>query len=177
MEAFNLNLRNVLFNLYASDANAQSDESNGIDQNSISIAGFDGPAQSIKSKAISTDSTASQDSFRRWTVNIRVKKYALGGSFYVHIFLGDFDSEPQNWCYERNLVGSYAVFANDPDTTQCPRCVGDHNRDLLVTGTVPLLNALKVAVQNGLIANLEPESVVPYLKRNLHWRISKVMLY
>lgn len=50
--------------------------------------------------------------------------------------------------------------------------MGDYDRSIIITGTVPIWRALNALVVSGELPNLEPDTVVPYLRKNLHWRVA-----
>ncbi|KAL0630990.1 hypothetical protein Q9L58_010157 [Maublancomyces gigas] len=115
--------------------------------------------------------------YHEYFANLRVEKYALGGSFNVHVFLGDFSEDPYQRVNDDNLVGTFSVFANDPETTGCEKCKTDAANKLVVTASIPLTGALLDRIPNDAIPELqtlEPEVVTPYLTRHLHWRINRV---
>ena len=130
--------------------------------------------QKVSSTKSSSKESPAPATSREWVANIRVPKYALDGSFFVHIFDGDFNADPTTWTMENNIVGSHVIFTNTPNRTRCARCIQDAERNLQVTGTIPLTRSLKNDIATGRLASLEPADVEPYLKRNLHWRVSKV---
>jgi tyrosinase len=47
-----------------------------------------------------------------WTARIEVKKYEVGGSFLVLLFLGVVPDDPRQWRSSPNFVGAHHVFAN-----------------------------------------------------------------
>jgi tyrosinase len=47
-----------------------------------------------------------------WTARIHVKKYEVGGSFLVLLFLGSVPENPRQWRTSANFVGAHHVFAN-----------------------------------------------------------------
>ena len=116
------------------------------------------------------------------------RKYAVESTFFVHVFLvsgsarthahllthalqGDFDSDPDNWSTDKNLVGSHVVFTSNPGTS-CEKCISDRERGTVVTGTIPLTGAL--GDKFGNVYDLKPETIAPYLTSTLHWRVAKV---
>ena len=103
-----------------------------------------------------------------WIANIRVKKYALNASFYVHIFIGSFDPDPFSWSFEPNLVGTHSIFVKTTATNSACNC--DPNQ--LVTATIPLTDRLHVDIEGGFLKSIEPEDVTPYLAKNLGYRLS-----
>jgi len=111
--------------------------------------------------------------YHEWVANIRVEKYAVKSTFFVHVFLGDFTNDPAGWGEDPNLVGSHVIFANNANFTGCQNCLAANEARKLVTGTIPLTGALGDKLGAEKLAHLEPELVGPYLKANLHWRIQK----
>ncbi|KAI9835969.1 MAG: hypothetical protein M1837_003559 [Sclerophora amabilis] len=150
----------------------------------ISVGGFDGTDDQSQVRIVETaqeepvhnalGKVVRDGKYREYIANIRVKKYALEGSFFVHIFLGDFDPEPFSWSFEPKLVGTHCIFVNDINETNCGRCKKDQDRDLHITGIIPLTTALLDDVDAGRLESLEPEDVAAYLKTNLHWRVTKL---
>ncbi|KAG9029813.1 hypothetical protein FS837_003465, partial [Tulasnella sp. UAMH 9824] len=99
-----------------------------------------------------------------WTVRIRVNKYGLGGSFSVLIFLGEIPDDPAEWRSSPNYVGAHRAFVSSG--------YGEHPDDAneITEGFVHLNSA--IAAKSGL-SSYDPKEVVPYLKRELGWRIQK----
>ena len=92
----------------------------------------------------------------------------------MHVFLGDFDrDDPTSWRTTENKVGSFNVLGDSADSG-CGKCKNDQSRQLQVTGQVPLTLALAERYLTGQLANLKPESVIPYLQTHLHWRVTLV---
>ena len=130
-------------------------------------------------------------SHREYFFNVRALKYAFHGTFVVHVFLGEFSTDPKQRPLDGNLVGSAHFFVNNADNTQCGNCMppipacfsfcfsdllrvgktGAENK-LMVTGAVPLTSALLERIDR--VGSLDVEDVEPYLKQNLHWRIHRV---
>lgn len=112
--------------------------------------------------------------YLEWIVNVKVEKHCLGGTFSVHIFLGEFErDDPSAWRSTENKVGSFNVLG-DSENTGCGKCNNDRQRQLVVTGQVPLTLALAERYLAGQLANLKPEGVIPYLQTHLHWRVTFV---
>lgn len=107
-----------------------------------------------------------------YVANILVKQKALNCTFFVHVFLGEFGAEPASWSFEPNLVGSHCVFTRAGKHCPCGKHGEDH--DPFVTGAMPLTTGLLAAIKRGELASLDPKDVDPYLKENLHWRVSRV---
>lgn len=108
--------------------------------------------------------------YREWITNIRVEKMALQSAFFIHIFLGDFNPDPACWTFEPNLVGAHAVFT--PFTNASSAL--DSGASSIVTGTIPLTRTLSGQANKGLV-NLDcTEEVEAYLRKNLHWRVTRM---
>lgn len=115
---------------------------------------------------------ANDGKYTEWVTNLKVKKHCLRGSFQVHIFVGDVPAELTEWLTHPNNVGSFAVLGSNPDTTGCAKCVSDAERGLVITGVVPLTEALLECIEKGDIRSLESDEVEPYLAKELHWRVT-----
>lgn len=104
---------------------------------------------------------------REWLANLQIENFAVDGSFFVHFFIGEFNPDPANWTQDANLVGTHSVFSSAVGKTGCQNCIQDKQNNAIVSGGVSLTNAL---LTKGL-KDLEPETVAPYLKDNLQWRV------
>lgn len=115
---------------------------------------------------------APDNTYTDWIVNIRAQKHGLSQTFRVIVFLRDFSPEPADWAgnTEFNTVGRVTILGRSADTP-CGRCREDHEDELVVAGAVPLTSALLQDIAAGELRSLEVADVVPYLKRNLHWRV------
>jgi len=114
---------------------------------------------------------APNNKYLEWLTNIRAQKHSLGGTFHVSIFLGPIATpDPAGWSTAPNLIGTFTVLGDSPDTG-CAKCQRDREAHLSVTGQIPLTMALAERVTSGELAGLGVESVVPYLRENLHWRV------
>ncbi|KAI9785538.1 MAG: hypothetical protein M1839_009279 [Geoglossum umbratile] len=66
--------------------------------------------------------------YTEWGANIRVQKHGLDQRFSVYFFIGDFNSDPATWTYEKNFVGTYDIFR--PITrTGCDKCKNDRSNE------------------------------------------------
>ncbi|KAI0631517.1 hypothetical protein C8Q77DRAFT_1227481 [Trametes polyzona] len=109
-----------------------------------------------------------QPSVPHWSAHITAKKFALGGSFAVLIFLGGpVPDDPGDWRNCDAYVGEYAAFVNSRPQ-QCANCVRLGIEDVVVGSCVSLNDAI---VRRGEVSSLDPEEVVPYLRRELRWRV------
>lgn len=110
------------------------------------------------------------DHHREYVAGIRIENFAVDGSFFVRIFLGDFNPHALWWAQETNLVGSHGVFSTSTAKTGCGNCLRDKADGVVVSGSVGLTDAL---LKKGL-PDLEPDTVAAYLRVNLHWCVQKV---
>ncbi|KAL8727161.1 MAG: hypothetical protein Q9181_005803 [Wetmoreana brouardii] len=104
---------------------------------------------------------------REWLANLRIENFAVDGSFFVHFFLGEFSQDPANWTQDANLIATHSVFSVAVGKTGCLNCIQDKEADAVVSGGVSLTRALL----ERQLKDLEPETVVPYLKEHLEWRV------
>lgn len=109
--------------------------------------------------------------YNDWLANILVEKHSAKTSFSIYFFLGDFTNEPAKWSLDPNLVGTYSVFTTNLEMTGCERCRTGAGEGTMVTGTVPLTEALGNRLGKEKLGALEPAEMIPYLTKELHWRI------
>jgi tyrosinase len=102
-----------------------------------------------------------------WTARIEFKKYELGTSFSVLIFLGQIPENPREWRISPNYVGGHHAFVNSA-ASSCANC--SNQQDLVIEGFVHLNHAI---VQHSGLGSLEPNVIKPYLTQNLHWKVQK----
>ena len=107
--------------------------------------------------------------YKEWITNIRVAKDALQTAFFIHIFLGDFNEDPRTWSFDKNLVGTHTIFTPYAQISQI-----DKNNPGITTGTIPLTRALRLAEEKGEVDVNDEKCVEDYLKKNLHWRVTRV---
>jgi len=144
-----------------------------------------------KPSAVSnTTLTAAGTFYREWTTNIVVNKDALDAPFIIHIFLGPFNDQNVSSSYVKfskaapsklrfkliallrsfdpNLVASHVIFHRTASgfTTACATC-DDH----LISGAVPLTEALQNKIQKQELKSLEPRDVAPFLDQNFRFRV------
>lgn len=105
--------------------------------------------------------------YTEWLCNIRVAKDAMEQTFFIHIFLGDFNPDPKSWSFEPNLVGTHSIIT--PYVMK-----RDPNKSTIVTGQIPLTRALRADQQKGLVDMGNETATKDYLTNNLHWRVTTV---
>lgn len=103
----------------------------------------------------------------------------------IDFFLGDFapNAEGPRWLLEPNLAGISAIFASPLARVEggnCDNCAAQKASGMKYYDTVGLTQALVQYWKTGEqfyglgVGSLEPDDVVPFLTRNLHWRIVDV---
>ena len=98
--------------------------------------------------------------YREWIANVRVDKQALGGPFFIHLFLDSIPEDSAQWSFADTLVGTMGVFAFPP-------MPGMEMHDHHISGTVPLTAVLTKKVLADKLASLETEETEPYLRSHL----------
>lgn len=118
---------------------------------------------------------------REYLANIVSQKFAMGTSYAIYIFLGDFDDDPRCYNLAPNLVGTHGVFAasaaDDDDNPQAKLVRRMEMAPILVTGTMPLNSMLLAKVQTGELGSMDSHDVEDYLNDKLQWRIAFVSAY
>jgi len=100
-----------------------------------------------------------------YATRIHFKKYELGGSFAVLIFLGEVPDDPSQWRTSPSFVGAHAAYVYGGASQYGNR---SDKADSYSEGFVHLNPA--IAKRSGL-PSFEPSDVLPYLKENLDWRV------
>ena len=148
---------------------------------SISVASVQKVMQELpKGASHAPEKPEAPAKMRTWNASLRVKKYAFNGSFNIHFFIGPVDDgKAERFMTRMNEVGFSGIFAS-PSGSGCKNCAA--NRDLVYEDTVPLTSKLQEYLASNPGANtflpdgstvqsMEPEQVVPFLKKYLSWRV------
>lgn len=136
-----------------------------------------GPTESSAPSQASTQPTEDNSDYYDWTVRVRVKKYEVGGSFSVDIFLGEPPANPDDWVTNPNFVGSHHAFVNSA-AHDCANCRA--RREEYTEGFVHLnrVIAAKAAEagsrESGLPGTFHPDAIEEYLRHTLTWRVQRV---
>ncbi|KAH9847109.1 hypothetical protein C2E23DRAFT_890313 [Lenzites betulinus] len=101
-----------------------------------------------------------------WSAHITAKKFELGGSFWVLLFLGPVPDRPEDWRACPSYVGEYAAFVHS-EPARCANCV-KLGMGALVGSHISLNDAI---IERAAVRSLDPSEVVPYLRRELCWRV------
>ena len=105
-----------------------------------------------------------------WTARVRVEEHELGMSFSVLLFLGDnIPENPADWQTSSAFTGAHHVY-----TTRGP-VQGGRPRGGVVEGFVHLNRAIAKKRGTSSPGSFEPSVVEPYLKKELDWRVQKVV--
>jgi len=110
----------------------------------------------------------STDSVLHWTARIRFNQYELGDSFSVLLFLVHVPNDPAEYYKSPYHVGSFHAFVNTA-SEHCTNCRDNAERG--VEGYVHINDSVLKHSEKG---SLDPADVVPFLTKNLHWRVLKV---
>ncbi|KAL1618339.1 hypothetical protein SLS54_007316 [Diplodia seriata] len=116
----------------------------------------------------------------QWYIDSEVNKDALDGAFTIFFFIGptaaadtsEAGDGPVSWQAEPTLAGMTHVFAAPRDA--CDNCALQSDEGLRVTGTTAITPILLDYVEDGQLAGLAPDDVVPFLRRALVWRVADV---
>jgi tyrosinase len=111
--------------------------------------------------------TAAIDQWYEWTVRIRAKKFELGESFSVLIFLGEVPHDPNQWMSSESFAGVHHVFAGMPD--------GGGDSDMINEGFIRVNRHLQRRMPDQ--KTYDPAVVKPFLKQNLNWRTTDVSMH
>ncbi|EFQ32588.1 hypothetical protein CGRA01v4_09590 [Colletotrichum graminicola] len=115
-----------------------------------------------------------------WNATFSVDKFSLDGSFTIFFFLGDFSPDVESWIIDPHLVGSSGIFANSRATITigaCANCAKQEAGGIKYMDTIALTPALLTYWDSQeehygcRVGDLSPDYVLPFLTRNLHWRI------
>ncbi|KAJ4258014.1 hypothetical protein NW762_008151 [Fusarium torreyae] len=126
-----------------------------------------------------------------YVVDIVYEKFALNGRGYrIDIFIGKVpDQAPYNFQEVDSLVGQVVNFSSevpDAETRGCANCRKQQAEKVQSTGRVILTNALITRFKNQLehtparenginvLRGMNPENVIPFLRDNLHWRVTSM---
>ncbi|KJA16020.1 hypothetical protein HYPSUDRAFT_148428 [Hypholoma sublateritium FD-334 SS-4] len=103
-----------------------------------------------------------------WTARIRVKKFEVGCSFQIVLFLGTVPSDPKQWNLSPRVAGTYCILVNE-SVSNCANCASQS--EFVEQGYIPLNRG--ISKLSGL-SSLDPAGVVAYLTANLYWKAQKV---
>ena len=106
---------------------------------------------------------ANNGSFFQYVANVKTPRYSLNGSYWIYFFNGEpAHDDPTQYLLASNLIGPIGVLAQQDM---------EMSKDVLAAYSVPLTRALTADVAAGAIPSMEELAVVPYLEKQLQWRI------
>lgn len=106
-------------------------------------------------------------------------RYGAGTGFYVHFFIGKIDPNVKKWTTQRNYAGQVFNWANPADSG-CVNCDRQAEAGAMVADVLPLTSKLQTFLSSPTLLQpislktLGTEDVVPFLAKNLQWRIIDV---
>ncbi|KUJ21549.1 Di-copper centre-containing protein [Mollisia scopiformis] len=159
------NIRNCIQNLYGATADSIA---NGTSTTTTSAAtGTESQQPVVGSSCTYTD----------YITTIKTYKHGLGESYRVHIFLGDFNPDVTTWHTLDALAGIFMVFGRNTtpgaaSETGCGKCKQDAKAGVQISGIVSLTAQLLFEVKKGNCPSMNKADVIPYLTKNLHWRVT-----
>lgn len=159
------NVRSAINKLYGNTAGSTTVSKGKFKAKRSSIDNV-GAAASVQG-AVSENGTSYQ-----YIANVVSQKFAMGNSYAVYLFMGNYSSNSTQWGTDPNLVGVHGVFANLMYSSSFSMLRRDGMADLKGTGSIPLTTMLIDKVATGQLASLAPEDVEPYLTHHLDWRAS-----
>lgn len=111
---------------------------------------------------INLDITPGQTLYE-YVAQVQMPLNPLGGTYSVHVFIGEYDMSPSTWMTGANYVGSHSVLAMP----------GNIDTETIVTGEIVLTQPLLNKFNSGDISGLDQDTVQPYVKKNMQWAIEK----
>ncbi|KFA64002.1 hypothetical protein S40285_05491 [Stachybotrys chlorohalonatus IBT 40285] len=103
--------------------------------------------------------------YTEWVANVQVNLEALDGNFGIHFYLGEPVAEGITWNARSGRaaheVGAVGIFAMNRTT----------GSEAKISGTLPMTSALMERVATGELADLSPDTVVPYLRHMLRFKV------
>ncbi|KAF2863995.1 tyrosinase precursor, Monophenol monooxygenase [Piedraia hortae CBS 480.64] len=126
-------------------------------------------AGSIKPRDISSNlfssvppTQAQNGSLFQYVANVHAPRYALNGSYTIHVFDGSPKiDDPDCWLEDDHLIGIMGVLAS-------PSMQG---ADVVAAGSIPLTRKLTNVLNSGKLGDLSQGSVGPFLEKQFLWRI------
>lgn len=145
----------------AGDPNAKRDLSsmvNGVMSGAMNSLNQTLSAVNTTMTALLSPTQAANGSLFQYFADIHTPRFTLGGSYSVCAFHGGPSTpETSKWLSDPNIIGSIGVFSN-PGMTQ---------NKMLISGQIPLTTWATQAQKDGLVENLAPEKMVPFLQQHL----------
>ncbi|KIJ93713.1 hypothetical protein K443DRAFT_111646 [Laccaria amethystina LaAM-08-1] len=104
---------------------------------------------------------------RDWTARVEFKKFEIGHSFSILLFLGSVPEKPEEYYTSPHFIGAHHAFVNS-SPSHCQNC--QNQKELVEEGFVHLSRGI---LKYGKLESLDAAVVEPYLTKDLHWRAVK----
>lgn len=120
------------------------------------------PSSSGGNMTINPAFMAPNGSVYQYQCNVDTPRYAFNGSYVVYVFDGQPSSnDSSTWLGDDGCIGQIGILAG-----------GDMaSMDTLSSGSVPVTRHLQKMYKAGKISGLSEDVVVPYMTKNLNWKI------
>ncbi|KAF2165127.1 hypothetical protein M409DRAFT_67411 [Zasmidium cellare ATCC 36951] len=100
----------------------------------------------------------------QYTCHVQTPRYTLNGSYIVYVFDSPAKSnDSSTWLGDEGCAGIIGVLAGGEMA----------NPDVHLSGAIPLTTHLQKRVEQGKLPSMAEKNAVPYLTKNLHWRIAR----
>jgi tyrosinase len=94
---------------------------------------------------------------------------ALDNSFSIIYMVGKFNDDAKSLILEPAFAGLDHIFTSPMEI--CDSCGNQDVQDVIVSGTTPITSILLDYVGIGALDSMKSQHVVPFLVKNLKWRI------
>ena len=112
-------------------------------------------------------------------------RFAYNGSFNIHLFIGYIkENQTERFITKKNEVGFSAVFATS-DNAPCANCITQREEGMMYEDVIPITHSLSAYLKSNTdpetdgplmtlrtLENFEPDHVVPFLKKNMAWKLT-----
>ncbi|RAL65136.1 hypothetical protein DID88_001242 [Monilinia fructigena] len=119
---------------------------------------YTGSPASFKKRQAATPSLP-----RDYIVKIDLPWTALNGTYSVGVFLGKSNARPDAWASDPAFVGMHATLGTQ---TMAPN-------DVIASSNVHLTDALLKKHDEGVLSDLNEDTIIKYLTNNLEWKAQK----
>ncbi|KAA8567299.1 hypothetical protein MFRU_007g03280 [Monilinia fructicola] len=119
---------------------------------------YTGSSASFKKRQAATPSLP-----RDYIVKIDLPWTALNGTYSVAVFLGKSNAKPDGWANDPAFVGMHATLGTQ---TMAPN-------DVIASSNVHLTDALLKKHDEGVLSDLNEDTIIKYLTDNLEWKAQK----
>jgi len=107
---------------------------------------------------------------REWIVLIRVGKFLVRGNFSVFFFLGEEETDLNQWSTSDHLVGTFHTFKARTD--QCGNCAGQEQGGTITCGGIHITAPLASKIE-GRSTLHDADEVSNYIEQHLSWKVMR----